>query len=287
MCASAIIAAAVTCQRFKITEQEILWLGCGVHLSRSACDLTHGLQAHGGQPRYTTALTAVLLQAAIADPDLVQAHLADHHCWPALLALCTSQPSAPAEQHAQRLSQLSGCDSLSTSGLDISDLTSTSQGIAPGSATDAARNADILSEPEDDENTVQQLPRDQDKAGDAAVSPSHQCNQRSVPQHMQHTANCVIHVAQLITCFVQSQPESGLSSDAYAGTDSLKALLHCYAMYAEAASCRLSAPVWPAQVQAQQQQQAMLEHVAQAGEKCGSRAKHQRHVCCRTDCTVL
>jgi len=39
-------------------------------------------------PSYMTALTAVLLQAATAVPDLVQAHLADQHCWPALLAIC-------------------------------------------------------------------------------------------------------------------------------------------------------------------------------------------------------
>jgi len=37
-------------------------------------------------PSYMTALTAVLLQAATAVPDLVQAHLADRHCWPPCLA---------------------------------------------------------------------------------------------------------------------------------------------------------------------------------------------------------
>ena len=233
----------------------------------SACDLTTpvALQAHCHQPRYMTALTAVLLQAAIADPDLVRAHLTDHHCWPALLALCTCQPSASAEQHAQRLSQLSGSDCLSAAGLSISGR-STRQESHPGSATGTARNADIVAEPNCEEDITQQLPCDHKKPGDAVVSPNHQSDQLLLAQHMQHTANAVSHVAQLITCFVQSQPESGVASSTYAGTDSLKALLHCYVVYAETACRPLSAPVWPAQVQAQQRQHAMLEHVAQAGE---------------------
>ena len=212
------------------------------------------------------ALTAVILQAAIADPDLVRVHLADHHCWPALLAVCTCQPSASAEQHAQRLSQLSGSDCLSTVGPSISGLASTKQESHPGSATGTARSADIGTKPTCEEDIAQQLPCDQHKAGDAAVSPNHQSDQLLLAQHMQHTASAASHVAQLITCFAQSQPESGVSSSTYAGTDGLKAMLHCYAVYADTASRPLSAPVWPAQLQAQRQQHAVLEHVAQAGQ---------------------
>ena len=233
------------------------------------------LQAHSARPRFMTALTAVLLQAAVADPDLIRAHLADHHCWPALLALCMSKPSASAEQHAQRLSQLSVSDCLSTVGLSISALASTEKGSYPSSATGTARNADMISEPAWEEETALQLPCDQDKAADAAVSPSQQSDQLLLAQHMQHTASCVSHVAQLITCFVQSQPESGASTSTYAGIDSLKALLRCYVAYAETASRALSAPVWPAQVQAQQQQHAMLENVAQAGECVAAATKQQ------------
>lgn len=232
------------------------------------CQSTRGLQAHSGQPRYMTALTAVLLQAAIADPDLVRAHLADHHCWPALLALCMCLPSSCATQHAQRLSQLSARNSLSAFGSSSFGPASTKPESGPDCiSTGTACNADMASEPcGEDDAAQQQLAYDPDKAVDSAGSPSQQRDQSLRTQHMQHTAGAVSHVAQLIICLVQSQPECDIPPGIYAGTDSLRALLHCYALYADTASRSLSAPVWPAQVQAQQQQHAMLEHVAQAGD---------------------
>lgn len=249
------------------------------------------LQAHSAHPKYLTALTAVLLQAAVADPDLVQAHLADHHCWSALLTSCTLQPSTSDEHHAQCLSQLSGSDCLSALGLSNFGPASTKQERDLDSGTGTASNVDVVWDPDCERNTAQQLLCDQDNAGDAAGSPSHQRDQLSLVQHTQNTASYVTHVAQLITCFVQSQPDAGESFSTYAGADSLKALLHCYVGCAETASRPLSAPVWPAQVQAQQQQHAMLERVAQAGEyvaaatmlcKCRGHAEHQCYGCCRT-----
>ena len=212
-----------------------------------------------------TALTAVLLQAAIADPDLVRAHLADHHCWPALLPLCTCQPSTPVTQHAQRLSQLSARNTLPASGLSSLGPASSKQESGPDCTTGTACN--MVSEPCGEDNAAQQLPSEPDKAADSAGSPSQQSDHSLQAHHMLHTAGAVSHVAQLITCLVQSQPECDILLGTYAGTDSLKALLHCYALYADTASRPLSAPVWPAQVQAQQQQHAMLEHVALAGER--------------------
>lgn len=231
----------------------------------SGCHSTCGLQAYSSQPTYMTALTAVLLQAAIADPDLVQAHLADHHCWPALLALCTCQPSTSAAQHAQRFSQLSACNSLSALGSSSFGPASTKQDSDPDCTTGTACNADMVSEPYDVDDAAQQLPCDPDKAVDSVGSPILQSGQSLQANHMLHTASAVSHVAQLIICLLQSQPECNRSPSTYAGTDTL---LHCYALYADTASRPLSAPVWPAQVQAQQQQHAMLEHVAQAGECC-------------------
>ena len=124
----------------------------------------------------------------------------------------------------------------------------------------------MVSEPCGEDDAAQQLPCDPDRAVDSAVSPSQQSDHSLQAHHMLHTASAMSHVAQLITCLVQSQPECDIPPGTYGGTDCLRTLLHCYALYAHTASRPLSAPVWPAQVQAQQQQHAMLEHVAQAGE---------------------
>ena len=129
--------------------------------------------------------------------------------------------------------------------------------------TGTASNADLASEAQCRDGTSQQMGCDRDKAADAAGSPSQQFHK--LP-YTQQTASTASHVAQIITCCLQSQPDCGRSLETYAGTDSLKALLHCYAVHAAMASCPLSAPVWPAQAQEQRQQHAMLEHVAQAGE---------------------
>lgn len=222
------------------------------------------LQAHAGQPRYMAALTAVLLQAGIADPDLVQALLADHDCWPALLTLCTPQLSTPAEKHAQRLSRLSPHAGLLTPGSADVGCASRQQEVPPRGRSEG--KADTILEPGcGGDNTTQQSPCDPADAAGTGVSSRWQSDKLLWAHHMQHTASAASHVAQLITSFVQSQPEAGAPPGKHTGMDSLVALLQCYAMWAETAARPMCAPVWPPQAQLQRHQHAMLEHVAQAG----------------------
>lgn len=210
------------------------------------------------------ALTAVLLQAGTADPDLVQALLADHDCWPALLAVCTAQPSTPAQTHTQRLHQLSSDACLPTVGLAVAGCGEcTQQEVLPQCGLKS--NAGMASEPGCAGDSTQQVLCDQEEAAEDGGNPNRQSSSLLWTHDMQHTASAVSHVAQLITCFVQSQSELGSPPEKHSGTDSLIALLHCYAVHAATASCPLSAPVWPPQGQLQRQQHAMLEHVAQAG----------------------
>lgn len=124
----------------------------------------------------------------------------------------------------------------------------------------------MVSEPDcAGDDATQQTPCTQANAADAEVSSSQQSDKLLRAVHMQHTASAASHVAQLITSFVQSQPEAGSLLGKHAGMDSLVTLLQCYAMCAETAARPLCAPVWPPQAQLQRQQHAMLEHVAQAG----------------------
>ena len=221
------------------------------------------------------ALTAVVLQAAIADPDLVHAHLADHTCWPALLALCTYQPSAAARQHAQRVHQLSSCHSMPASASASSDLKTTLHQALNGTATVMTHSrgrttswqaaGDICQQGADQQEPRSQAQAAKGKATDTTAGTDQGDEQGTWSGPEQAAEGAASHVAQLITCLVQSQ--TGSNNDTYSGIDSLTALLHCYVAHASAASCQLAAPVWPGQVQQQQQQHAMLEHVAQAGER--------------------
>ena len=225
-----------------------------------------------------TALTAVVLQAAIADPDLVHAHLADHNCWPALLAVCTSQPSTAARQHAQRVHQLSSSNSMpapASSGSGLStiqpeELCGSSNAMTHSRDRAAGWHAadDITPGGTDQQQPHSQTQAAKGKALDTTAGAGQHDGQGMWLGPVQATPGAASHVAQLTTCLVQSQSGSNSGmSDAYAGIDSLTALLHCYVAHASLASCPLAVPVWPAKVQQQQQQHAMLEHAAQAGER--------------------
>ncbi len=228
-------------------------------------------------PSYMMALTAVLLQAAIADPDLVQAHLADQHCWPALLTVCTPEPTASALQHAHRLTQLAGtkhgpladlhCSSTASDQQLPSLHTSADLSPDPVSADVADGTAAFRSNAEHQEPTQGRSSRHKSTMAVDLVE-----GDLSHAQHAASTAGAASHVAQMITAMVQSQAVQCDTPPGYAGLDALEALLHCYSEHAQAASSQLPEPVWPVQNARQKQQQAMLQHVAQAGEHLSSQS---------------
>jgi len=226
-------------------------------------------------PSYMTALTAVLLQAAIADPDLVQAHLADQHCWPALLAICNPEPTASALQHANRLAQLAGTHHNSLSHLHCSG-TASHQHL-PSSHTSADLSLEAVSADVADCTEVfrSSAKRQEPTAGRSSRHRSTMAmdpveGDLSHAQHAASTAGAASHVAQMITAMVQSQAVQSDTPPGYAGLDALEALLHCYSEHAQAASSQLPEPVWPVQSAQQKQQQAMLQHVAHAGQHFNS-----------------
>ena len=233
-----------------------------------------GSQADDAAPGVKTALTAVILQAAIADPDLVHAHLADHKCWPALLAICTPQPSAAARQYAQLCSQLwSNCSmSTSVSANACSEMTQEQKLHSQDSAVDRKQAmsehqaAGTASQDGIWQKAHQQSKAAEERATDAAVAAEHCDAQGLLAAHVQAATGAASHVAQLIICLLQSQPARRSPPEAFSGVDSLKALLHCYVVHTKTACQQLSAPVWPAQARRQQQQHLMLQHVAQAGQ---------------------
>ena len=226
-------------------------------------------------PSYMMALTAVLLQAAIADPDLVQAHLADQHCWPALLAVCKPELTASALQHAHRLTQLAGTKHGPLADHHRSSTASHQHRPSPRSSADLspeAVSADVAdcteafkSNAEHQEPTQGRSSRHKSTlAGDLVEGDV------SHAQYAASTAGAASHVAQMITAMVQSQIAEGDIPPGYANTDALEALLHCYSEHAQTASSQLPEPVWPMQSAQQKQQQAMLQHVAHAGEHLNS-----------------
>lgn len=76
------------------------------------------MQDPAAPAQVTWAATAVLLQAAIGDPGLVQANLADHKLWPALLAACTPCSTPATVQHTQLLTHL-GPSSIALQGFHV------------------------------------------------------------------------------------------------------------------------------------------------------------------------
>ena len=217
------------------------------------------------------ALTAVLLQAAIADPDLVQAHLADQHCWPALLAVCTPEPTASALQHAHRLTQLACTHRKSLSHLHCSGTTSHQHLPSPPTSAELSVEpvcADVANcteafkgHAEHQKPTQGRSSRHKPTAALDLVE-----GDLSRAQHAASTAGAASHVAQMITAMVQSQTVEGDTPSGYANADALEALLLCYSEHAQAASSQQPEPVWPMQSAQQKQQQAMLQHVAHAGQ---------------------
>ncbi|DBB03962.1 TPA: hypothetical protein ACH3X1_013032 [Trebouxia sp. C0004] len=227
------------------------------------------LQGTDVTPSYMMALTAVLLQAAIADPDLVQAHLADQHCWPALLAVCKPEPTTSALQHAHRLTQLAYTHHNSLAHFQCFRTT-------PHHLPSPHTSADLSPEPvcaDVADGTAAFRSNAKQQEPTPGRSSSHRSTTAvdlvegdlSHAQHAASTAGAASHVAQIITVMVQSQAVEGDTAPGYAGLDTLQALLHCYSVHAQAASCQLPEPVWPVQTARQKQQQAMLQHVAQAG----------------------
>jgi hypothetical protein len=221
-------------------------------------------------PSYMMALTAVLLQAAIADPDLVQAHLADQQCWPALLAICKPEPTASAVQHAHHLTQLActkhgplaHCHCSSTTSHQHLPSPHTSADLSPeavcadvADCTEALRSNAKHQEPTQGRSSRHRSTMAVDLVEEDVLH----------AQHAASTAGAASHVAQ-ITAMMQNQAVQGDTPPGYANADALEALLHCYSMHAQAASSQLPEPVWPMQNARQKQQQAMLRHVAQAGE---------------------
>ena len=254
------------------------------------------LQDPAATPVFKMALTAVILQAAIADPDLVQAHLADHQSWPNLLAMLTAAPLRSAVQHAQCLQQLAPSSLLH----EPHGSSGPAAALEGASGTQASLNTDTVMQPPAQPVAAslneQHMPDAQQQtmagAPSTSCSPSPQAvsSQRSphdewlLPEHGLHAAGAASHVAQLITVLIQSQPGLPASVSSYAGTAAVNALLHCYSAHSETAASGLRAPVWPAQAQRQRQQQAMLQHVAEAGVSYVSSVRHK--ICCvfRTSC---
>ncbi|DBA67372.1 TPA: hypothetical protein ACH3X2_001663 [Trebouxia sp. C0005] len=228
------------------------------------------LQGPDVTPSYLMALTAVLLQAAIADPDLLQAHLADQHCWPALLAICKPEPTASAMQHAHCLTQLAGTHHNSLAHSHCSRTASHQQlpslhasaGVPPEAVSvDVADCTEAFSS-----NAKHQEPaqgRSSRHRSTTAVDLVE--GDLSHAHYAASSAGAASHVAQLITAMVQSQAVEGDIAPGYASLNALEALLHCYSVHAQAASNQLPGPVWPMQNARQKQQQAMLQHVAHAG----------------------
>ncbi len=226
-------------------------------------------------PSYMMALTAVLLQAAIADPDLVQAHLADQHCWPALLAVCKPESTASALQHAHRLTQLADTHHNSLSHLHCSG-TASHQHL-PSLHTSADLSLEAVSA-----NVADCTVAFSSSAKHQETTPGSSSRHRTTmvvdlvegdlshAQHAASTAGAASHVAQMITAMVQSQAVEGDAPPGYATADALETLLHCYSEHAGAASSQLTEPVWPVQSAQQKQQQAMLQHVACAGQHLNS-----------------
>ena len=227
------------------------------------------MQGQGATAGYMMALTAVLLQAAIADPDLVQAHLADQHCWPALLAVCKPQRTASATQHAHHISQLSCSSHVHSS--DAHEFPSdTQQAVQPtGYFADLPTGGHITA------SDAEQQQQQQTTEGNCrqGITPRfgagriEQDGELAWAGYEAHAAAAASHVAQLITVLIQSQPEQAGAATSYAGTDALGALLHCYSVHGKTAACHLAAPVWPQQAQRQRQQHAMLQFVAEAGRR--------------------
>lgn len=223
------------------------------------------MQAPGATGSYMTALTAVLLQAAIADPDLVQALLADQQCWPALLAVCTPKATPPATHHAHRLEQL-GCSRHRQSDCLPTPTSPMQQDmLAPQLPSALSSEATLV-----DVSAKHQVPsKSKGSQGSrpscaTAVGPGDEELLQAACEAS--TAGAAGHVAQLITIMVQSQAGVSGTTAGYVGLEALEALLHCYSRHAKAASSQLPAPVWPAVAAGHRQQQAMLQHVAEAGE---------------------
>jgi len=226
-------------------------------------------------PSYMTALTAVLLQAAIADPDLVQAHLADQQCWPALLAVCKPEPTASALQHAHRLTQLAGTQYNSLSHLHRSSTASHQQLPSLHTSADLspeAVSADVAGCTEAFSSNVKQQEPTQGRSSrhKSTLAEDLVEGDLSHAQYAASTAGAASHVAQMITTMVQNQAVQSDTPPGYANADALEALLHCYNEHAQAASSQLPEPVWPVQNARQKQQQAMLQHIAHAGQHLDS-----------------
>ncbi len=218
------------------------------------------------------ALTAVLLQAAIADPDLVQAHLADQACWPVLLAIFKPQPTSSETQHRQRLEQLGASSYLLSGGSDAqrgmmprhspSNLSSEQGRTVPSAQPPLTGSRQQYSSEDNCSQGCSQKSAATEPADEEFLQAGYEAC----------TAGAASHVAQLITLLTQSQASHSSTARTYAGADALEALLHCYSTNAHPSSRQLPVPVWPAQAQRQRQQQAMLQHVAEAGGSLATEA---------------
>lgn len=252
------------------------------------------MQDSGTPAELLWAATGVLLQAAIADPDLIQAQIADHNAWPALLAACKSRRSPSAELHAQLVRQL-GPSSTGAQGFYA--------GAAPSvrACPNSVALAKIAKHGRAQHDTAQhagpvcqqQSASKQHDAGHDALSGAadegmYPCQQSQHPaqaqammldsqvqctsdlqqaEHQMAEAGSAGHVAQLITLFLQTQEQDEGSSkvSTFASKQAFDTMLLCYVTHAQEAATVLEAPVCANQKQRQRAQHSMIQHVAEAG----------------------
>lgn len=201
------------------------------------------------------AATAVLLQAAVADPKFIQAQLCDSSAWPALLAACRPGCSLATQQHHQLLTQLDPCGK-------------TLHGATTGAATRCDTCATAAASPDRTEPAFCDQSQHAAQTGNSCSRNRGSKAAAAATQRQLAEAGTAGHVAQLITLFLQTQgmsePDIGLSRG-YATKQALGAMLHCYVAHAQDAAAPLIAPVWALQRQRQTAQHSIVQHVANAG----------------------
>lgn len=203
------------------------------------------------------ASTAVLLQAAVADPNFIQAQLSDSSAWPALLAACRPGCSLAAQQHHQLLTQLDPCWKM----------LETSHGTVPGAATRCDTCAAAAASPDRTEPASCDQSQHAAQTGNSCSRDRGSKAEAAATQRQLAAAGTAGHVAQLITLFLQtdggSEPDS--INSGYATKQALDAMLHCYVAHAQDAAAPLIAPVWALQRQCQTAEHSTVQHVADAG----------------------
>ena len=200
------------------------------------------------------AATAVLLQAAVADPDFIQAQLSDSSAWPALLAACRQGCSLAAQQHHQLLTQLDPCGK-------------TPHGAVTGATTRRDTCATAAASPDRTEPASCDQSQHAAQTGNSCSRDKGSKAEAAATQRQLAAAGTAGHVAQLITLFLQtdgrSEPDS--INSGYATKQALGAMMHCYVANAQDAAAPLIAPVWALQSQCRTAQHSMVQQVADAG----------------------